>query len=116
MNAYKLRKANTKHMKAVDSVFDNVERMDPQGYGTKLALDSLAVLTTYTGCQAVTNKLLHKINSRIIYNKGNKYDINVEDFTKQYGVQNTKNRTMKENVKVNTKLEEIKGPSVGVMY
>ena len=29
-------------------------------------------------------------------------------FIKQYGVQNTKNRTMKENVKVNTKLEEIK--------
>lgn len=36
-------------------------------------------------------------------------------FIKQYGVQNTKNRTMKENVKVNTKLEEIKGPSIGVM-
>ena len=90
MNAYKLRKANVRIMKAVVNTFDAHTTFDKDGFAPKLALDTLAVLTTYTGCEQVTRKFLEKLNQTKNMPNGQKHNINIDDFTKNYGVKHSK--------------------------
>ena len=91
LNSYKLRKANAKLMDAIVNSFGDSTTLNKDAFGPKLALDALAVLSTYTGCKAVTNKLLNKINNNMTDTKGNHININIENFTNDYGVKNSKN-------------------------
>ena len=93
LNAYKLRKANVKIMKAVINAFDGYNTIDKDGFGPKLALDTLAVLTTYTGCEPVTRKFLHKLNTTKKTPKGQDINIDIDNFTRNYGVKHSKNVT-----------------------
>ena len=90
LNAYKLRKANVKIMDAIVQSFDGTKLNDKDAFGPKMALDTLAVLSTYTGCRAVTNKLLRKINTTMTDARGNLHNINIENFTSNYGVKHSK--------------------------
>ncbi len=94
MNAYKLRKANVRIMKAVINAFEGPEIFDKDGFAPKLALDTLAVLTTYTGCEKVTRKFLNKLNNTKKTPDGQKQNINVENFTGNFGVKHSKNLTV----------------------
>ena len=64
--------------------------MDMDAYGPKFALDSLAVLSTYTNCNAATNMLLQKVNAKIRNKDGSKLNINTADFNRNYGVKHSK--------------------------
>ena len=93
INSYKLRKANLKLIKAINKAFTvkgGPARIDLNGYGPKLALDSLAVLNTYTNCKAVTNTILKRINLQIKDMNNNKINISIPDFNSNYGVDHTK--------------------------
>ncbi len=93
INSYKLRKANLKLIKAINKAFTvkgGPARIDLNGYGSKLALDSLAVLNTYTNCKAVTNTILKRINFQIKDMNNNKINISIPDFNSNYGVDHTK--------------------------
>ncbi len=89
LNSYKLRKANVRIMKAVVNAFEGHSTFDKDGFTPKLALDTLAVLTTYTGCGQVTRKFLEKLNQTKDMPNGQMY-INIDDFTKNYGVKHSK--------------------------
>ena len=93
LNAYKLRKANVKIMKAVVNVFDKYNSFEKDGFAPKMALDTLAVLTTYTGCEPVTRKFLNKLNATKKTPKGQDININIDNFTRNYGVKHSKNVT-----------------------
>ena len=93
LNAYKLRKANVRIMKAVVNAFDGHTTFDKDGFAPKLALDTLAVLTTYTGCEQVTRKFLEKLNQTKKKPDGAAQDININDFTKNFGVKHSKHVT-----------------------
>ncbi len=90
LNTYKIRKANLKLMKAISDTFKENNKMDMDAYGPKLALDSLAVLSTYANCQTVTNKLLEKTAATVKDINGNKLNLNINDFILNYGVKRTK--------------------------
>ncbi len=100
LNSYKIRKANLKLMKAVSDSFKGVDRIDKNSYSVNLALNSLAVLDTYTGCKPVANKLLHRINANMRDMEGDELNINIEDFKLNYGVKHSKdvNRQIRENI------------------
>ena len=100
MNAYKLRKANVKIMKAVHNVFDQrYNQFDKDAFAPKLALDTLAVLTTYTGCEPVTRKFLQHLNYTKKTNEGQKLNLNFDSFTRTFGVKHSKElaETMRRN-------------------
>ena len=97
LNAAKIKKANVRLMNEINKVFDNVNKMDMDSYGPKLALDTLAVMNSYTGCQAVTNKIIQKINSRVKDMNGNAININAADFNQKYGVNNANKQKADEN-------------------
>ena len=99
INSYKMRKANVKLMNAVQDSFKNYNRMDMNGYGTKLALDSMALLNTYTGCKSVINNQLMKINTKMKDMNGNRININVENFNKNFGTKNSKQLNKQNNVR-----------------
>ena len=90
IHSYELRKANAKLMEAVTETFKQPNAIQKDAYGSKLALDSLAVLGSYTGCQAVTNRLLQKLNTRVKDQDGNRMNINIEDFHMNYGVKHSR--------------------------
>ena len=89
LNSYKLRKANVKLMQAIHNAFDGMNSFSRDALGPRLALDTLAVLTTYTGCKAVTNKFLNKVNSKTDL-EGNMHNINTDTFTSDFGVKHSK--------------------------
>lgn len=90
MNAYKMGKANKQLMEVIGESFADEKKMDMDAYGPKLALDSLAVLSTYTNCNAATNMLLQKVNAKIRNKDGSKLNINTADFNRNYGVKHSK--------------------------
>ncbi len=90
INAYKMKKANAKLMKAIADSFEGATKIDKDAYGPKLALDSLAVLDTYANCKYVKSKLLLKVNSKSKDMNGNNLNINEVEFNKNYGVKHTK--------------------------
>ncbi len=90
MNAYKMGKANKQLMEVIGESFADEKKMDMDAYGPKLALDSLAVLSTYTNCNEATNMLLQKVNAKIRNKDGSKLNINTADFNRNYGVKHSK--------------------------
>ncbi|SNU07012.1 hypothetical protein SAMN06297422_11030 [Lachnospiraceae bacterium] len=108
LNAYKLRKANVKLMETIVDAIDpeKMNQVDRDGFKTKFALDALAVLTTYTGCQSVTNKFLQELNTKMA--DKNKNNIDIENFTKNYGVNNSENASARVKHSVNNNV--IKNP------
>jgi hypothetical protein len=82
MNSYRVRKANVKLLRAVKTYMEQCEVIDKTNPEVKLALDSLAVLDTYTGCRAVTNKLICSLGNN---------SIKLDNFNTEFGVDNTKN-------------------------
>lgn len=90
INAYKMKKANAKLMKAISDSFEGATKIDKDGFGPRLALDSLAVLDTYANCKLVKNKLLLKVNAKSKDMNGNSLNINAAEFNKNYGVKHTK--------------------------
>lgn len=90
LNTYKLRKANVRIMKAVVNAFDGHTTFDKDGFAPKLALDTLAVLTTYTGCDQVTRKFLERLNQTKMRPDGQQQNINIDNFTKNFGVKHSK--------------------------
>ncbi|SNU05851.1 hypothetical protein SAMN06297422_10567 [Lachnospiraceae bacterium] len=99
INSYRVRKANAKIMNAVQDSFKNNNRMDMNGYGAKLALDSMALLNTYTGCKSVINYQLMIINAKMKDMNGNRININVENFNKNFGTKNSKQLNKQNNVR-----------------
>ena len=99
MNAYKLRKANVRIMKAVHNVLEEHDSFDKDGFAPKLALDTLAVLTTYTGCEPVTRKIMRNLNATKTDLQGQKHNISFDTFTRKYGVQHS--RTLAETLRRN---------------
>jgi hypothetical protein len=73
--------------------------MDMNGYGAKLALDSMALLNTYTGCKSVINYQLTIINTKMKDMNGNRININVENFNKDFGTKNSKQLNKQNNVR-----------------
>lgn len=108
LNAYKLRKANVKLMEAIVDAIDpeKMNQVDKDGFNPKFAFDTLAVLTTYTGCQSVTNKFLQELNTKMA--DKNKNNIDIENFTKNYGVNNSENASARVKHSVNNNV--IKNP------
>ena len=90
MNSYKFRKANVKLMKAIKDSFEKVNTVERDEYGLTLALDSLAVLNAYTGCQAVTGKMLQRANSAVKDNGANKLNINIVELNRLFGTRESK--------------------------
>ena len=99
MNAYKLRKANVRIMKAVHNALEAHSGFDKDAFAPKLALDTLAVLTTYTGCEPVTRKFLRNLNATKKTNQGQKLNLNFDSFTRTFGVKHSKElaETMRRN-------------------
>ena len=86
-------------MKAVYESFKNYNRIDMNDYGAKLALDSMALLNTYTGCKSVINYQLMIINTKMKDMNGNRININVENFNKNFGTKHSKQLNKQNNVR-----------------
>lgn len=80
-------------MKAVVNAFDGYSTFDKDGFAPKMALDTLAVLTTYTGCEQVTRKFLEKLNQTKKMPGGQLHNISIDNFTKNFGVKHSKHVT-----------------------
>lgn len=105
MNSYKMGKANKQLMETISESLMGVKKLDMDAYGHKLALDSLAVMSTYTNCKSAANELLRKVNAMARNKDGGRLDINVDDFNKNFGVKHSKElvrkMSAKQNVQVN---------------
>ena len=77
-------------MKAIKDSFEKVNTLERDEYGLMLALDSLAVLNAYTGCQAVTGKMLQQANSTVKDNGANKLNINIVELDRIFGTRESK--------------------------
>ena len=108
INAYKIRKANVKLIDAINKSFTASSKMDINAYGPRFAMDSLAVLSTYTGCQAVTNRMLQRLNATVKDMEGKKPNINVAEFKNEYGIKNSKKvtRELKERAEAEGNIDE----------
>lgn len=112
MNAYKMGKANKHLMETIRENLLDTRRMDMNAYDSKLALDSLAVLTTYTNCNAATKMLLEKVNARNMNMDGSKLNINTADFNRNYGVKHSKELAQTMNPRPNAPVNNAANPQI----
>ena len=101
MNAYKMGKANKHLMETIRENLLDTRKMDMNAYDSRLALDSLAVLSTYTNCNAATKMILEKVNARNRNMDGSKLNINTAEFNKNYGVKHSKELAQKMSLRPN---------------
>ena len=99
MNSCKMGKANKKLMEAINESLTGLNKVDTDSYGHKLALDSLAVMSTYTNCKSATNELLRKVNIKAKNKDGGRLDINVAQFDQNFGVKHSKELARKLSVR-----------------
>ena len=112
MNAYKMGKANKHLMEAIRESFFDKRKMDMDAYDSKLALDSLAVLSTYTNCNAATDMLLKKVNAMNKNKDGSKLNINTVEFSKNYGVKHSKELAQKMSPRPNAPANNVANPQM----
>ena len=101
LNSYKMGKANKQLMEAISESLTGINKLDMDAYGHKLALDSLAVMSTYTNCKSATNELLRKVNAKVRSKDGGRPDINVNEFEKNFGVKHSKELAQKMSARRN---------------
>lgn len=112
MNAYKMGKANKHLMETIRENLLDTRKMDMNAYDSKLALDSLAVLTTYTNCNAATKMLLEKVNARNKNMDGSKLNINTATFNKNYGVKHSKELAQAMSPRPNVPVNNVANPQM----